>query len=137
MHRARIQLMAVLGITMLAAATPSFAGFSGTELYLPAVGAAPGVPPAVWYTTVWVHNPSATRANVTFYLLERQANPSPQTATDSIPPGDTKRYDNAVATLFGFEGFGGLRITSNVKVVVGSRIYSQPGSAIEKRINNR
>jgi hypothetical protein len=130
--RYRVQLLATATIAVLAAAaTPSFAGFSGTELYLPAVGAAPGVPPAVWYTTVWVHNPSTIRADVTFSLLERQANPSPRMATDSIPPGDTKRYDNAVETLFGFEGFGGLRITANVKIVVSSRIYSQPGSAIE------
>ena len=128
----RVRLLAVLAITVLAAAPSSFAGFSGTELYLPAVGGAPGVPPAVWSTTVWVHNPTTTRADVTFYLLERQANPSPQTATDSIPPGDTRRYDNAVQTLFGFEGFGGLRITANVKVVVSSRIYSQPGSAIDE-----
>jgi hypothetical protein len=126
-----IRLLVVVAIIVLAAAASSFAGFSGTELYLPAVGAAPGVPPAVWSTTVWVHNPTPTRADVTFYLLERQANPSPQTATDTIPPGDTRRYDNAVATLFGFEGFGGLRITANVKVVVSSRIYSQPGSALE------
>jgi hypothetical protein len=129
--RYRVQLLATATIAVLAAAAPSFAGFSGTELYLPAVGAAPGVPPAVWYTTVWVHNPSTIRADVTFSLLERQANPSPRMATDSIPPGDTKRYDNAVETLFGFEGFGGLRITANVKIVVSSRIYSQPGSAIE------
>ena len=131
MSNVHVRLMVVVAVTVLAAAAPSFAGFSGTELYLPAVGSAPGVPPAVWSTTVWVHNPNATRADVTFYLLERQANPSPQTATDSIPSGDTRRYDNAVATLFGFEGFGGLRITANVKVVVSSRIYSQPGSAVD------
>ncbi|PWB74666.1 MAG: hypothetical protein C3F15_07525 [Holophagae bacterium] len=132
MLQSRVVLGIVLAIASLATAPSAFAGFSGTELYLPAVGAAPGVPPAVWYTTVWVHNPNATRADVTFYLLERQANPSPRTATDSIPPGDTRRYDNAVQTLFGFEGFGGLRITANVKVVVASRIYSQPGSAIDE-----
>ncbi len=131
MCRCRARQTIAFATLVIAAATSSFAGFSGTELYLPAVGAAPGVPPAVWYTTVWVHNPGTLRADVTFSLLERQANPSPRTATDSIPPGDTRRYDNAVSTLFGFEGFGGLRITSNVKVMVSSRIYSQPGSAIE------
>ena len=46
-------------------------------MFLPSVGAKPGSPPAVWYTTVWVHNPNATAANVTFYLLERQANLTP------------------------------------------------------------
>ncbi|MEP0773087.1 MAG: hypothetical protein HRF46_01835, partial [Acidobacteriota bacterium] len=32
-------------------AAPAFAGFAGTDVFLPSVGARPGVPPAVWYTT--------------------------------------------------------------------------------------
>ena len=127
----RNALRCLTGGLALAAALPLWAGFAGTEVFLPSVGAAPGVAPAVWYTTVWVHNPTTTRADVTFYLLERQANLSPRTYTDSIPAGDTKRYDNAVETLFGVQTFGALRITSNVRIVVGSRIYSQPGTAIE------
>lgn len=106
----------------------AWAGFSGTNVFLPSVGAKPGVAPAVWYTTVWVYNPNPTSANITVYLLERQANPAPRTYTDTIPSGDTKRYDNAVQTMFGVQTFGALRITSNVKVVVGSRIYSQSGT---------
>ena len=115
---------------LLAAALPMsvHAGFSGTDVFLPSVGARPGVAPSVWYTTVWVHNPNATAANITVYLLERQANLSPRTYTDTIPAGDTRRYDNAVKTLFNMEVFGALRITSNVKVIVGSRIYSQSGT---------
>jgi len=118
-------------ILMSTLALPALAAFTGTEVFLPSVGAAPGVAPAVWYTTVWVHNPGTTRADITFALLERQANLSPRTYNDSIPAGDTKRYDNAVGTLFGVETFGALRVTSNVRVVVGSRIYSQSGTAIE------
>ena len=131
MSTTRIRLISIIAIVFLAAAAIAFAGFADTEVYLPAVGAAPGVPPAVWYTTVWVHNPSSTRADVTFALLERRANPSPLTFTDSIPPGDTRRYDNAVETLFGLQTFGAIRVTANVAVVVGSRIYSQPGAALE------
>ena len=127
----RIRLFSIVAIVILAAAATAFAGFADTELYLPAVGAAPGVPPAVWYTTVWVHNPSSSRADLTFALLERRANLSPLTFTDSIPPGDTRRYDNAVETMFGVETFGAIRVTANVAVVVGSRIYSQPGAALE------
>jgi hypothetical protein len=130
-RRSSSWLAALLLLSAAAFAPPTEAGFAGTEVYLPSVGAAPGVAPAVWYTTVWVHNPTTTRADVTFALLERQANLSPRTSTDSIPAGDTKRYDNAVETLFGVQTFGALRITSNVRVVVGSRIYSQPGTAIE------
>ncbi|MGC8917586.1 MAG: hypothetical protein ACP5NF_11485, partial [Thermoanaerobaculum sp.] len=64
-----------LAAVVLAAAVPSFAGFAGTDVYLPSVGSAVGVAP--WYTTVWVYNPNTSPANVTFYLLKRQANPSP------------------------------------------------------------
>jgi hypothetical protein len=121
----------LIAVVTFAFAAPALAGFAGTELYLPAVGAAPGVPPAVWTTTVWVHNPSTTRANVTFALLERRPNPAPLTFTDSIPPGDTRRYDDAVETMFGLETFGAIRVTANVGLVVGSRISSQPGNAVE------
>ncbi|MGV8041317.1 MAG: hypothetical protein AB2L07_15045 [Thermoanaerobaculaceae bacterium] len=105
----------------------AMAGFSGTDLFLPSVGAKPGVAPAIWYTTVYVHNPNATPANVTFYLLERQANPSPMSYTDTIQPGDTAKYDNAVQLMFSKQTFGAIRLTSNVKVMAGSRIYSQAG----------
>jgi len=110
---------------------PAAAGFADSELFLPAVGAAPGVPPAVWTTTVWVHNPTATRADVTFALLERRPNPAPLTFTDSIPPGDTRRYDDAVESMFDVETFGAIRIASNVEIVVSSRISSQPGDSIK------
>lgn len=36
-----------------------------------------------------------------------------------------------------YRSFGGLRITANVKVVVSSRIYSQPGSAIDESTGHR
>ncbi|MCU0291911.1 MAG: hypothetical protein MUF10_07950 [Thermoanaerobaculaceae bacterium] len=127
MERCRtIARVLVISLAVLAA-VPALAGFSGTDVFLPSVGAKPGVAPAVWYTTVWVHNPNATPANITVYLLERQANLTPLTYTDTIPSGDTKKYENAVQLMFARETFGALRVTSNVKVVVGSRIYSQSG----------
>ena len=124
-------VIVVAFLAALAVATPTSAGFPGTDVFLPAVGSAPGVAPSVWYTTVWVSNPSAAPANVTFYMLERHANVAPATFTDTIPPGDTRRYDDAVWSMFGVETFGALRVTSNVKVSVGSRIFSQPGAEAE------
>ncbi|MGV8038738.1 MAG: pre-peptidase C-terminal domain-containing protein [Thermoanaerobaculaceae bacterium] len=120
--------IALVFVLTLAAAAVALAGFSGTDVFLPSVGAKPGVPPAVWYTTVWVHNPNATPANVTFHLLERQANPAPLTYTDVVPAHDTKKYDNAIQSMFARQTFGALRVTSNVKVIAGSRIYSQAGT---------
>ncbi len=118
-------------LAAIAVATPASAGFPGTDVFLPAVGSAPGVAPSVWYTTVWVTNPNTTPANVTFYMLERHANVAPATFSDTIPSGDTRRYDDAVWSMFGVEAFGALRVTSNVKVTVGSRIFSQPGAETE------
>ena len=102
----------LVAVALAFLATSALAGFSGTDVFLPSVGAKPGVAPAVWYTTVWVHNPNTTSANVTFYLLERQANLAPKSYTDTVPAGDTRRYDNAVKTMFGVETFGAIRVTS-------------------------
>ena len=119
-------------VLCLAIAAPAHAGFSGTDVFLPAVGAASGVPPSVWYTTVWVHNPGATRANITVFLLERQANTAPLSYTDTLQPGESRKYDDAVHLMFARETFGALRITSDEKVVVSCRIYSQQGTAVDE-----
>ena len=129
--RSRITLI-ILSVLCLTVAAPTHAGFSGTDVFLPAVGAASGVPPSVWYTTVWVHNPGATRANITVFLLERQANTAPLSYTDTLQPGETRKYDDAVYLMFAKETFGALRITSDEKVVVSCRIYSQQGTAIDE-----
>lgn len=123
-----------IALVLLLVALPASGGFAGTDVFLPGVGTGPGVPPSFWYTTVWVHNPNATAADITVYLLERQANIAPLTYTDSIPPGDTKKYDNAVEEMFSKQTLGALRITSNLKVVVSSRIFSQPGTALEDSV---
>ncbi len=119
-------LVVVILLALVATGT-AWAGFTGTDVFLPSVAAQPGVAPSVWYTTVWVHNPSSRTANLTVYLLERRANPAPQTFTDTIPPGDTRRYDDAVQTMFAKQTAGALRVTSNVNVSVVSRVYSQSG----------
>jgi len=109
-------------------AYPCAAGFTGTDVYLPSVGSATGVAP--WYTTVWIYNPDPSPAFVTVYLLKRQPNTSPASFTDAIPPGDVKRYDDAVQLMFHESTFGALRAVSDRKVLVTSRIYSRaPGSA--------
>lgn len=99
------------------------AGFSGTDIYLPSVGSAIGVSP--WFTTVWVYNPEAAPATLTFHLLKRQPNPAPATFADTIQPGEVKRYDNAVEFMFGERVFGALRLVSGTRVVVSSRIFSK------------
>jgi len=128
----RSATIVTLAVLYLIAAAPAFAGFAGTDVFLPSVGSKLGVPPSVWYTTVWVHNPGAAPANITVYLLERQANTAPLSYTDTIQPGATRKYDDAVQLMFAKQTFGALRITSNEKVIVSCRVYSQEGTAIDE-----
>jgi hypothetical protein len=116
--------------SLLCGGTIAFAGFAATDLYLASVGRGGGTGGSNWYTTLWVHNPNSSPANVQFFFLERdRSNTSPSVFNDSIPPGDTFRYDDAVATMFGVEKFGAIRVVSTERLVVNARIYSQaPGA---------
>jgi hypothetical protein len=120
-HRVALLAVAVIALGVHAAS----AGFAGTEVYVASVGRAPGAAGSQWYTTVWVYNPNPTSANVQFFFLERDhTNPAPPVFNDTIPGGDTRRYDNAIATMFAVEKFGALRVLSADKLIVNSRIYS-------------
>lgn len=123
----------VLGLVLtLAAATasPSLASFAATDVFLPSVGSAAGVPPAVWYTTVWVYNPGSTALDVTFRFLARDTeNTSPATHTETVGALEVKRYDDIVQAMFAVKGFGALRVSAEEPIVVVSRIYSQATGA--------
>jgi hypothetical protein len=104
----------------------------GQDAYLVSVGHAQGScvgTPAVcaqWRTAVWIFNPSTTTtANVTMYFLERnKANPTPVQQNIAVAPLETKEYLDAVLTPLGVDGkYGGIRVTSNIDVVVTGRIY--------------
>jgi hypothetical protein len=115
------------------AAVPLFAGFAGTDVYIPSVGRRPGNLGSQWYTLLWIHNPSGTTANVSIAFLERNVpNPAPLVFTDSIPPGDTRRYPNTIGTLFGVEKWGALRIKANVPVLGSCRMYNLPPGGEDK-----
>jgi len=119
----------VVGLGVLSLALPLCASFAGTDVFLPSVGRGPGKAGSQWYTTMWVYNPNASPVNVTVHFLKRnQPNPSALTYNDTIPAGDTRKYENAVYTLFNVEGFGALRVTASKRVVVNARIFSQPAA---------
>jgi hypothetical protein len=111
-------------------ATPVAGSFSGTDVFIASVGRGAGAAGSQWYTTVWAHNPNGTSANVQFFFLARnQANLAPLVYNDTIPPGDTKRYVNAVGLMFGLDDdFGAIRVVSNQSLIVNSRIYSVPAA---------
>jgi len=118
---------------LLAVATPALvlASFAGTDVFIPSLGHGPGSAGAQWYACIWVHNPGLSPVNVTFRLLLRdQANPAAQVYNETIPAGDTKRYDDALATLFGVTAktFGAVRVTTPAgqPVIVNARSYNKP-----------
>lgn len=124
----------VLGLVALAVASQALAVTPGKDLYLVSVGHAQGAcvgTPAVcsqWRTAVWIFNPSTTdTAHVVMYFLERnKANPTPVQASIPVAPLETKEYLDAVLTPLGVDGkYGGIRVTSDIDVVVTGRIYDE------------
>ncbi|MEO8586861.1 MAG: tail fiber domain-containing protein [Acidobacteriota bacterium] len=103
-------------------ALPVRAGFSGTEAFVPVVraGGANGI---VFSTTLWVQNPGTETATVQLRLLEHdRANPQPRATTLTLTPGETRRVDDAVPSLFGIESYGWMQILSSSDVLVNARI---------------
>ena len=121
-------------LAVLSAALPVEAAVLDTELFLPAVGTGPGVPPSFWYTTVWVFNPNEGPAEVEFNFLRRnQSNtPSDISQTIVVDPGQVVQLDDAMTELFGVQGFGAIRIVADVPVQVTSRIFSQEAGLQER-----
>jgi hypothetical protein len=107
------------------------AGFPGTDVYIASAGQGAGSEGSMWRTTLWISNAGTASANCEIRLLLRnQANLSPDTYSLTVAAGDTVRYDDAVPTLFGIDTFGALQVVCTQEVVVGSRIFNQPGGDI-------
>jgi hypothetical protein len=122
--------MAVAALVTMAA--PVFAGFSGTDLFLPSVGNRPGALSSNWHTLVWVYNPGAATANITVYFLERDVSTAtPPSAPLIVGPGQTFRSASIIEDLFGFQKWGALRFTSASDIVVTCRMYNLPASATD------
>ena len=124
----------LLVLCLVLIATQAFAVAPGKDLYLVSVGHAQGScvgTPAVcaqWRTGMWIYNPSTTEtAHVTMYFLERnKANPTPVQQAITIAPLETKEYLDAVLDPLGVDGkYGGIRVTSDIDVVVTGRIYDE------------
>ena len=131
MIKSALERVGLVALLVMGAAVPAWAGFAGTDVFVASVGHGGGQGSSQWRTTLWIHNPGSTPADCQIqFLLRGQANTSPPTYNVTVQPGDTVKYDDATWTLFGIEGYGALRVTSNQDVVVNSRIYNQPGSDI-------
>jgi hypothetical protein len=83
-----------------------------------------------WRTDVALHNASESPAQVTVELLKHgRDNSSPVSENVSLSPGESRRFEDILQTLFGFSGKAALRFhTSGGEVVVSSRTYNLIGA---------
>ncbi len=125
-------LAALAAVGSLASAPPLQAGFSGTDVFIPASARAAGAPPSQFTSTLWITNLSSSiSANARLKFYERDtSNTSPITVPVSIAPGETKKYENVVQTVFGLSGASGaIRIQSDIELLASSRTYNLPSGS--------
>jgi hypothetical protein len=127
-----------LTLTLVLAAVlspvPALAGFTGTDVLIPAVARIAGAGGAQFTSTVWVTNLSqSSAASVEARLyLQGQPNPQPLVKALTLTPGESRVYQNVVTDLFGLtSAAGALRFVSTTRLLVSSRTYDLPpgGSA--------
>jgi len=122
------KILAVLFVVMVAGS--ALATVPGMDLYVPAVGhglgAVSGGVQAYWRGDVWIFNPSTTQPATVdiFLLLRNQGNPNPAVRRITVNAGETRYLPDIVFNTFALDNtYGGLRITSNIPVVVSGRSY--------------
>jgi hypothetical protein len=129
----RSATLTVLGVGVLVAvlAAPAFAGFAGTDLFIPFVSRAPGAFGSLWYSTVWIYNPNDASVSVELYYLERNlTNTGVTPVVVTIGAGETKLYENIVESLFGKSNSNGaMRIKCTSKVVASARVFAKASAS--------
>ena len=122
--------IASLAVCALLFASLAFAGFAGTETYLAAIGNPQGAGGAQFFSDVWVTDVSGAPVSFTFQFLQAgQANLSPASFSDTLSPGQTKRYTDVVGTQLHLTNVNGAaRILSTGEIFVSERIYNQPAA---------
>ena len=121
--------LVILALFVLTA--PAFGGFPSKDLLVPAAGRVSGAGGSQFYTDVWLRNAGDADATVTIrFLVTGQANPSPLSATRTIPRGGDLFLRNATEQLFNLSGaLGALRVTSDQPVYVNARVFNRAPDA--------
>ena len=122
-------------LLLVAAAAPaqgvdkSFAAIENTQLFIPASAHVSGVGDANWRTDLEIFNPGQTRASVTVALLKaKTSNHNPQTRSYTLDPGEALRFEDALMSIFGFDGGAAIRVvnTSGMAAVTSRTYNLQP-----------
>lgn len=127
MRLTRLALTFVLAAAL--APLPALAGFTGTDVLIPAVARIAGAGGAQFTSTVWVTNLSQSSAATIEARLYLQGQPNPQPLVKglTLTPGESRVYQNVVTDLFGLtSASGALRFVSTTRLLVSSRTYDLP-----------
>jgi len=105
----------------------------GRESFIPAAAVAAGARGAFFQTDVEINNSGTEEAQLTLQWLPRGEDNSEPTQSDPIAlaPGQSLRYENVLAELFGLEpdSLGALKLVASTESVIGmSRTYNVPGA---------
>jgi hypothetical protein len=132
MRLTRFALTLVLAAVL--APVPALAGFTGTDVLIPAVARIAGAGGAQFTSTVWVTNLSLSSAATIEARLYLQGQPNPQPLVKglTLTPGESRVYQNVVTELFGLtSAAGALRFVSTTRLLVSSRTFDlPPGSSV-------
>lgn len=102
-----------------------------TVVFFPTVVKAAGLNGTSFVSDLRIINPTGTRADVVIDYFAAASSATDKTATTTVPVASNNQavIDDALHTLFGLDsGFGSLRVTSNVPVVVTSRVLNDQRS---------
>src|ERR1017187_6842478 len=130
--RPNASFRAVFALLLTVVALPSTAGFTGTDVFIPASARQAGVSPSQFYSTLWLTNLSlGSVANVELQFFQRDtSNTAPITVPMAVAPGQTQKFENVVQTLFGLpSASGAIRIQSDQEILATSRTYDLPPGA--------
>ncbi len=120
-HTAEFPGGAVRGV--LSAADP-------VTTYFPTVVKSGGLNGTSFVSDLSIANTTATAANVVldFFGAAGSASGPTASASVSVPPGSQAVYDDVLGSLLGTSGLGSLRLTSDVPIVVSSRVLNDQRS---------
>jgi len=98
----------------------------GTPIYVVAAAHVAGAAGTNWRTDLEVHNPGSDELSFTIEMLRpHQANLNPQSASFTLAPGVSRRFEDVLESVFSFNGQAALRITpSTDALAVTSRTYN-------------
>ncbi len=122
-------LLLVAAAAAAQGADKSFAAIENTQLFIPASAHVSGAGDANWRTDLEIFNPGQTRASVTVALLKaKTSNHNPQTRSYTLDPGEALRFEDALMSIFGFDGGAAIRVvnTSGMAAVTSRTYNLQP-----------